>query len=166
MAVDSYRYLARSMQTMYQGMPAIDEPPVFAPLKKPLRQCRVALLTSAGVYLKDSQESFDLEGERREPTWGDPSFRVIPSDVRQEQVGVAHLHINSADILEDLDVVLPIRTFRKLEAEGVIGELAGEHYSFMGYQDRALAGWRETYGPQLVQRLNERAVDVLLLAPA
>lgn len=166
MAVDSYRFLPRSMHSMYQSMAAIDEPPVFAPLKKPVRQCRVALLTSAGVYLKDSQDSFDLERERREPTWGDPSYRVIPSDVRQEQVGVAHLHINEADILEDLDVVLPIRTFRKLESDGVIGELADEHYSFMGYQDRALVGWRETYGPELVRRLNERAVDVLLLAPA
>ena len=96
----------------------------------------------------------------------DPSFRVIPSDAPQEQVEVAHLHINGADIKEDLDVVLPIRTFRTLESEGVIGELADEHYSFMGYQERALAGWRETYGPELAKRLNEQAVDVLLLAPA
>lgn len=166
MPVDSYRYLPRSMRAMYENVAPLDEPPVFAPLRKPLRQCRVALLTSAGVYLKDSQPPFDVERERQEPTWGDPTFRVIPADVRQDQVGATHLHINTADILEDVNVVLPIRAFRRLEAQGVIGELADEHYSFMGYQERSLASWRTLQGSQLAAHLKERAVDVLLLAPA
>ena len=123
-------------------------------------------MTSAGIYLSDSQEPFDTEREKREPTWGDPTCRVIPSDVRQEQIACSHLHINHADILEDVNVVLPIRAFRTLAAEGAIGALAPEHYSFMGYQDRGLASWRTVQGPELAARLKERAVDVLLLAPA
>ena len=166
MAVDSYKYLPRSMRVGYESTPPTDEPPVWAPLPKPLHRCSIALLTSAGIYLKDSQEPFDTERERREPTWGDPTYRVIPSDVRQEQVGCSHLHINHEDLLEDVNVVLPIRAFTKLADEGAIGSLAPEHYSVMGYQDRRLVDWRTVEGPEIAARLKERAVDVLLLAPA
>jgi D-proline reductase (dithiol) PrdB len=166
MAVDSYRYLPKSMKAMYEAVPPIDSPPVFAPLPKPLSECTVALMTSAGIYLKGEQEPFDEAREWREPTWGDPTFRVIPRGVRQEQIGCSHLHINQAPLLEDVDVVLPIRAFTELEREGVIGRLADEHYSFMGYQHRAMMDWRTTQGPELAEHLKERKVDVLLLAPA
>jgi hypothetical protein len=62
--------------------------------------------------------------------------------------------------------VLPSRAFQALEAEGRIGSLAPEHYSFMGYQHRQLEDWKTVQGPELAARLKERAVDVLLLAPA
>lgn len=166
MPIDSYRFLPRSMKQGYESVPVIDEPFAWAPLTKPLNRCTVALMTSAGVYLKDSQEPFDVERERREPTWGDPTFRVIPSDVRQEQVGATHLHLNTADMLEDVNVVLPFRAFKQLESDGSIGALAHDNYSFMGYQDRRLEDWRNVQGPELVRRLKEQAVDVLLLAPA
>lgn len=166
MPVDSFKYLPRSMHAMYGSQPVIDEPPVFTPLAKPLHRSTIALLTSAGIYLKDSQEPFDTEREQREPTWGDPTYRVIPSNVRQDQVACSHLHINHHDLLEDVDVVLPIRAFTALAEEGRIGALAPEHYSFMGYQDRRLEDWRNVQGPELAARLKEHAVDVLLLAPA
>jgi D-proline reductase (dithiol) PrdB len=166
MAVDSYKYLPRSMRIMYEATSVIDEPPVWAPLPKPLHLCNVALLTSAGIYLKDSQPPFDTEREQREPTWGDPTYRIISSSVRQEQIACSHLHINHTDLLEDVNVVLPIRAFTQLANEGTIGALADEHYSVMGYQDRRLKDWRETQGPEIAARLKEHAVDVLLLAPA
>lgn len=166
MAVDSYKFLPRSMRAMYEATPAIDEPPVWAPLTKPVERCTIALMTSAGVFLKDSQEGFDEEREWQEPTWGDPTYRVIPRGVRQEQIGCSHLHINHTDLLEDIDVVLPFRAFETLERKGRIGRLADEAYSFMGYQERRLQDWRNVQGPELAARLKERAVDVLLLAPA
>lgn len=166
MPVDSYKYLPRSMKTMYEATPGIDGPFVFAPMPKPLAECTVALMTSAGIYLKDSQEPFDEDREWREPTWGDPTFRVIPRAVRQEQIGCSHLHINRTDLLEDVNVVLPLRAFSELEREGTIGKLADEHYSFMGYQQRGLHDWRTTQGPELAERLKEHGVDVLLLAPS
>ncbi len=166
MAVDSYKFLPRSMRAMYESAAAIDEPPVWAPLTKPVEQCTIALMTSAGVFLKDSQQAFDEEREWREPTWGDPTYRVIPRSVQQEQIGCSHLHINHTDLLEDIDVVLPFRAFAALEAEGRIGHLAEDAYSFMGYQDRRLEDWRNVQGPELAAQMKERAVDVLLLAPA
>ncbi|MEO9253953.1 MAG: glycine/sarcosine/betaine reductase selenoprotein B family protein [Tepidiformaceae bacterium] len=166
MPVDSYKYLPRSMRVMYEAVTVIDEPFAWTPLPKPLHLCRVALLTSAGIYLKDSQEPFDEEREKREPTWGDPTYRTIPSNVRQDQIACSHLHINHEDLLEDVNVVLPIRAFTQLAKEGTIGALADEHYSVMGYQDRRLKDWREIQGPEIAARLKEHAVDVLMLAPA
>jgi D-proline reductase (dithiol) PrdB len=166
MPVDSYKYLPRSMKTMYEATPVSEDPFAWTPLPKPLAQCTLALMTSAGIYLKDSQPGFDEEREWANPEWGDPTYRVIPSDVRQEQIGCSHLHIAHDDLLEDVDVVLPLRAFKQLAAEGAIGSLADEHYSFMGYQDRRLLDWRNTQGPELAARLKERSVDVLLLAPA
>lgn len=166
MPVDSYKYLPRSMKLMYEGTPPTDEPFAWAPLPRPLNKCTVALMTSAGIYLKDSQQGFDEEREWANPEWGDPTYRVIPSDVRQEQIACSHLHISHDDLLEDVDVVLPLRAFKQLASEGSIGALADEHYSFMGYQDRRLLDWRNTQGPELAARLKERKVDVLLLAPA
>lgn len=154
------------MRAMYESTPMSDEPPAWTPLPRPLSRCNVALMTSAGIFLKDSQEGFDEAREWANPDWGDPTYRAIPRDVRQEQIGCSHLHINRTDLLEDVDVVLPIRAFTALEGEGRIGSLASEHYSFMGFQERKLLDWRNTQGPELAARLKEQAVDVLLLAPA
>ena len=165
MTVDSYKFLPRSMKTMYEATDVADLAPVWTPLPKPLHRCTVALMTSAGIYLK-GQEPFDEEREKQEPTWGDPTYRVIPSDYRQSDVACSHLHINHDDLLEDADVVLPVRAFERLASAKVIGSLAPEHYSFMGYQDRKLVDWTTVQGPELAKRLNERAVDVLMLAPA
>ncbi len=165
MVVDSYKFLPRSMKVMYESTTVDELEPAWAPLPKPLHRCTVALMTSAGIYLK-GQPPFDEEREKREPTWGDPTYRVIPTDVRQEDIACCHLHINHDDLLEDVDVVLPIRAFKRLEAARVIGALAPEHYSFMGYQERKLVDWTTVQGPELAARLKERGVDVLLLAPS
>jgi D-proline reductase (dithiol) PrdB len=166
MAADFYKYLPRSMKAMYESTAVLDAPAVFQPLPKPIEQCTVALLTSAGVYLTDTQEPFDLDGERKKPTWGDPTYREIPSDVDQSRIGHAHLHINGADILEDVNIALPFRAFKTLEAEGAIGALAPVAYSFMGFQENNAKSWDEVQGPELGAKLKERVVDVLLLAPA
>jgi hypothetical protein len=131
----------------------------------PLNKARVALLTSAGLYLKEQQESFDLERERREPLWGDPTFRVIPRYVRQNEIAISHLHLNPQDTLADFNVALPLQVFARFEEEGKIGSLAENNYSFMGYQGRSLEAWRDVYGPELAKRLKNDHVNLLILAP-
>ncbi len=166
MSVDSFMYLPRSFRSEYETVADPPEAPVWAPLGTPLAAATVALLTSAGLYVRGEQEPFDLDRERAEPLWGDPTFRVIPADVRLQQVGAAHLHINTGDLEADFNVALPIRAFGELAAAGVIGAVADEHYSFMGYQERTLREWRHRYGPELVGRLEDGHVDALVLAPA
>ncbi len=166
MPIDSFKWLPRSIAGYYQAMQVPEPAEIpWTPLHKPIEQCRFALVTTAGLYLQDQQPSFDLDRERREPFWGDPTYRAIPSDVRQEQIGIAHLHINTEDIQADVNIVLPVHRFQELAEAGEIAAVAPHHYSFMGYQQDN-AQWRERYGPEVAQRMIEEEVDVALLAPA
>jgi D-proline reductase (dithiol) PrdB len=166
MPVDSFKYLPRSFRAGYENVGFQAETPAWTPMKKPIDRARIALLTSAGLYLKDSQPPFDVERERREPLWGDPTYRVIPRTVRQDELGAEHLHLNTRDFLIDFNVALPIRAFSQLEAEGAIGSLADEHYAFMGFQAGGAAEWRTHYAPEVAHRLQDAEVDALVLAPA
>jgi len=164
--IDPYKFLPRSMIPEFRAFP--HQPGAPPPVRpgKPLGQARVALLTSAGLYLKGRQEPFDLERERNQPTWGDPSYRIIPQHVKQEDLGVAHLHINPDDILSDFNITLPIEVLEEFARQGVIGAVAQRHYSFMGYQGVSVDAWRERYGVELAKQLREDRIDLLILAPS
>jgi D-proline reductase (dithiol) PrdB len=166
--VDSYRFLPRSFRPLYEGRGPFpgEEHPVWAPLAKRLSQSRIALLTSAGIYMKESQPSFDLDGERARPDWGDPSWRPIPAAAERAEVGVAHLHINDADVIADPEIALPMRLLAQLAGEGVVGSAAASHVAVMGFQDRALSDWRQTTAPQIAAHLRDQGADALVLAPA
>jgi D-proline reductase (dithiol) PrdB len=166
MVVDSYKFLPRSFRTGYEQRNFLADEPVWTELARPVTDATVALLTSAGLYVRGEQPPFDVEREKQEPTWGDPSYRLIPRDIRQDQVGAAHLHINTHDVLEDFNISLPIRAFNQLEARGDIGALADEHYAVMGFQERGLEHWRIETAPEITRRLHDADISALVLAPA
>ncbi len=151
---------------MFEAEPQFDHEPVWSELTKPLADARVGLLSSAGMYLADTQEPFDVERERREPTWGDPTLRMIPNDVEQQQIDATHLHINTADILVDFNISLPVARLNELVAEGVVGSAAPEHFSVMGFQEDGAEVWRTEIGPDIAARCHAAEIDVLILAPA
>jgi D-proline reductase (dithiol) PrdB len=167
MQVDSYRFLPRSFRPMYADAQPLDgeTDTVWTPFEGRLAGATIALLTSAGLYRKDSQPAFDGDRERREPTWGDPSWRAIRRDTRQGDLAMLHLHVNPADILADHEVALPLRALDRLVADGVVGASAPTHLSVMGYQAAGLRVWRERTAPELVARLRDDSVDGVVLAP-
>jgi len=166
--VDSYRFLPRSFRPLYEGRGpfAGEEAAVWAPFEKRLAASRIALLTSAGLYLESSQPAFDTWREQNEPEWGDPSWRSIPANADRAEIGVAHLHINDSDIRSDPEIALPARLLDQLVAVRVVGSATPEHLSVMGYQDRSLEVWRQKTAPELVARLRDQQADGLVLAPA
>ena len=163
MIVDSYRFLPRSFRPIYEDPQPDGIDPVWTPFEKRLSESRIALLTSSGMYLEGSQDSFDLEREEAEPTWGDPTFRAIPTPM--EAFGLAHLHISHDDILADPNIALPVDRLAEAAASGVIGEVAPQHVSVMGFQGASLKGWREIAAPGIIDLLHRDAVDGLILAP-
>lgn len=68
----------RIMEAWIAREPAREIP--WCPLPRPLPEATVALVSSAAVALATDQP-FDQDGERRNPWWGDPSFRVIPREL-------------------------------------------------------------------------------------
>ena len=165
MVVDSYRFLPRSFRPHYEGRGPFrgEDAPVWTPFAKRLSEARIALLSSAGLFVQGTQQPYDTTREKAEPEWGDPSWRSIQQD---SELGVAHLHINTADIEADPEIALPRSTLAALAEEGVIGAPAGRHFAVMGYQHRSLAGWRERTAPEIVAALRDDHVDGLVLAPA
>lgn len=163
--IHGYKFLPKSMIPEFKDFPYQADEVVKAAPAVPLNKARVALLTSGGLYLKDRQPSFDLDHERQDPFWGDPSYRLIPRDVSPSEIAVAHLHLNHDDIVADFNVALPLEVFAEFEHEGRIGALAHDNYSFMGYQGRSTTAWRDIYGPELVRRLLADHINLLILAP-
>lgn len=166
MRVDSFAFLPRSFRPLYEGAKPADgdDQPVWTAFEPRLADSTIALLTSAGLHAT-GQEAFDAERERAEPTWGDPSWRVIPGDAPQGSLGMMHLHVNNRDVLDDHEVALPVHGLRELAAEGVVGAAAASHISVMGYQEAGLRVWRDETGPAIVEHLRSERVDGLILAP-
>ena len=168
MIVDSFKFLPRTFRPFYEGRGpfAGEEEPVWAPFEKRLAESRIALLTSAGMYLKRSQPSFDLEHEQTHPHWGDPTWRAIPASATAIEIGVAHLHINDEDLLADPEIALPMHLLGELVSEGVVGGATADHLSVMGFQETSLRDWKQTAAPELIAHLQEQDADGLILAPA
>ena len=166
MSVDSFKFMPRSIAESMKIWPYADtsgEPIPWAPLAKKAADCRVALISSGGFYCRDD-ESFDLDRERREPLWGDPSFREIPRGTAQEDVGIAHLHYENSRPLEDFNCMFPMGALEDLLAAGEIGGISDYHLSIMGYQPRAGTLVNKT-APAMAQRLQEMDVDLVFLSP-
>jgi len=166
MAIDSYRFLDFASRQIMKAWAARQEPGVipFTPLEKPLSECTMALVSTAGVARNDDRP-FDQEGERRDPWWGDPSVRAIPLGTTEKDVRLYHMHIDPRFGEADLDVVLPMRRLAELAAEGVVGRPAPTHYSLMGYilEPKELI---EKTAPAMAARMRAEGVDAAALVPA
>ena len=165
MAIDSYKYVDFATRQIMKAWAAREEPGVipFTPLTKPLRECTVALLSTAGIARNDDRP-FDQEGERRDPWWGDPSFRRIPLGTTEQDIRIYHLHIDPKFGEADLDVVLPMRRLAELASEGVVGRPAPTHYSIMGYILEPEELVEET-APAIAAGMRDEGVDAVVLVP-
>ena len=133
--VDPWRFTGRFLQQLLSA--AIPEQPAYqsipwAEVGKPLGKARVALLSTAGLSMKDDRP-FDMEFERRNPMRGDSSWRRLSADACSETIDANHLHIDTSYILRDLNVALPLERLRSLVQAGVVVSMADGHYSIMGF---------------------------------
>jgi len=165
--VDGFRFLPPGLTAWIKTFIPADEfdgPIPFQPLSKPLSKCTVAAVTSAGISLA-SDPPFDMEREKKEPNWGDPTYRKIPQTTSQADIRVNHLHINTSYILEDINVMLPIGHLQELAAEGIIGLAAATAYSFYGFQWQRSEFLKEAIEP-IADRMHAEGVDAAILTPA
>lgn len=136
----------------------------WKPLNKPVSETTFTLMTSAGISLK-SDHPFDVEREKREPAWGDPSSRQIPASATEQDIAVNHLHINTEYIKQDINVILPTKRFKEFENEGIIGRLAPNCYSYYGFQPNPNELLTRTM-PKVADQMRTEKVEAVLLTPA
>jgi D-proline reductase (dithiol) PrdB len=130
--------------------------PSFVRQKKPLEECRVALVTTGGVHLPE-QPRFDID----DPL-GDCSYREIPADAADLTWTHAYYRPDEG---ADLDSVFPLWTIRELAVEGVVGELNRRHFAFMGAIHDPGPLIEET-APEVAAKLADDGVDAALLTPS
>ena len=132
----------------------------WTPLRRPLAQSTLALVTTAGLHVRgDTPFITDLKG-------GDVSFRVLPIHTPAGEILQSHVSIgfDHTAFYRDINVTFPLDRLRELHARGVIGQLAPEAYSFMGALRHPRRLQEET-GPQVAERLKAAGVEVVLLTP-
>jgi len=117
-----------------------------------------ALITTGGIYLKESQPPYNTESIH-----GDPSFRKIPKNVRREELGIAHAHYDHSIAAEDFNTIFPIERFIELEREGILGKVVDTHYSFSYVNDIVPLLTKSV--PEVIRRLKADRVGVLFLVP-
>jgi D-proline reductase (dithiol) PrdB len=131
-----------------------------ARLRRPLREARVALVTTAGLRLA-GQRGFDSYLKA-----GDATFREIPSAVETRELIEDHKSpsFDHSGILADPNLAFPLDRFRELVADGRIGELNHRHFSFMGsiVNPRRLI---ERTSVEVAELLRSDGVDAVLLTP-
>jgi D-proline reductase (dithiol) PrdB len=136
----------------------VSEDVPWTPFKGQPSEKTIALVTSGGLYLKDSQPAFEAESIH-----GDPSFREIPRTVRPEDLGIAHPHFDHSLAEQDVNTIFPIQRLIELEKEGVVGKVADTHYSFSYVNDVARLLTESV--PKVIDRMQSERVDILFLVP-
>lgn len=153
--------LSAVQRRMLEFFPCLefDDTP-WTPLDKPLSQCRAAIVTTAGLHLRDDKPF------NRDQPGGESSYRIVPGAADPADIVQSHFSIgfDRTAIYRDINITFPIDRMRELAARGVIGSLAPNHYSFMGaLRDCTVVA--EQTGPEVAQRLKAEGADLVFLTP-
>ena len=131
----------------------------LARLTKPLSECRLAFVSTAGVQPRGSVP-FDTV----HPV-GDYTFRRVPSASRVADLEIHQLKYPTAGANRDLNVIFPIERLQELAAEGVIGGLTEHFFSFIGY-NMDPERLERTLAEDIATAVSEEGADIVLAAPA
>ncbi|HEY4641022.1 MAG TPA: glycine/sarcosine/betaine reductase selenoprotein B family protein [Thermoanaerobaculia bacterium] len=131
------------------------DPVPCAPLRKPLRDARIAIVTTAGLHLP-TQQPFD-----NEKRGGDTSYRVIPNDADVSSLLEAHRSetFDHAGVRSDPNLAFPLDRLHEMQLN-----LAPRHLSFMGSITAPNRLIKES-APEAAQLLVDDGVEAALLVP-
>ena len=137
----------------------IDPVPCTA-LKRPLSECKVGLVSSAGFVLPD-QEPFDqdLRG-------GDWTYREIPDGIDPQTLIESHRSetFDHEGVQSDPNLAFPLDRLHELAEAGEVGSVNQRHFSIMGSISAPGRLLKNTV-PKIVSAFVEDQVDVALLVP-
>jgi D-proline reductase (dithiol) PrdB len=131
------------------------EPVPWAPLRKPLRDAKVALVSTAGLVPPD-QQPFD-----NDVSGGDWSYREVADSVAVATLIDAHRSASyeHAGVRADPNVAFPLDRLHELH-----GPLNHRHFSFMG-SITAPGRLMQRSAPEVAETLVADGVDAVLLVP-
>jgi D-proline reductase (dithiol) PrdB len=127
----------------------------WSPIRKPLAESRVALLSSAALRLVHQEPFVPRE---------DLSYRRIPADPAAGELVIDHHSGIGRVPRHDPEMIFPRSALAKLCARSVIGTPTPYFFSFMGGLRRAREIESEL-APELASELGAAQVDLALLVP-
>jgi len=121
----------------------------------PLKERRVAIVTTSGLHCR-TDRPFRLDP--------DDFYRVIPGTVGANDLIMSHIaaSFDRSGYQRDWNVVFPLDRLRELEEEGIIGSLAGYHYSLSSAHQ---AEEFETPVKEIAEMLKKDKVTAAVLTP-
>jgi D-proline reductase (dithiol) PrdB len=123
----------------------------YTPLRRDLKECRIALVSTSGAYVEGMQPFTD----------NDISFRLIPNDTVTNNIRFVPGHFDTAPGAQDPNVMFPLDRLRELLAAGEIGKLSEQHIS-MGLTTE-LRKVKEVVSWEIAATLMKFRPDVVLL---
>ncbi|HEX2943190.1 MAG TPA: glycine/sarcosine/betaine reductase selenoprotein B family protein [Rhodopila sp.] len=152
-------YAAIGYTTPYRWGHYIEAP--FTPLRKPLSQCKVALITTAAPYQPDKGD----QGPGA-PYNGSAKFYAVYSgdtaqdhDLRISHIGYDRVHTTATDS----GTWFPLPALRRAVANGLVGGLAKRFHG--APTNRSHRVTVETDAPEILRRVQEDGADVAILVP-
>ncbi|MCX7142331.1 MAG: glycine/sarcosine/betaine reductase selenoprotein B family protein [Proteobacteria bacterium] len=149
-------YLSKGYDKPYKWAHFEDVP--FTPLKKPLAESKVVLISTSEIEVRGAEQP---EGDDKSNVGG---MYSIPSNVSKEQLySPSHSYDRVATTLEDVDAFYPTSALHAAVKSGRIGGLAARfHGVYNAYSQRRT---RERDAMEVLNRCREDGVDVAVLVP-
>lgn len=152
--------LWHTINERYPGsMISKDDPVPLAQLRKPLRECRLTFVSTAGVQPKGS-----IPLDTVHPI-GDYSFRRVPSTAKPANLEIHQIKFPTVGAHRDLNVIFPIERLQELVAEGALGGLTANFFTFIGYNmdpDRV----ERDLAMSIADAVEGESADIALMCPA
>ncbi len=120
----------------------------------PLSQRKVALISTAGLHLRNDRP-FGL---------GAADYRLIPKGAASADLVMSHISTNfdRTGFQMDHNLVFPLERLCELEEQGFIGSVADYHYSFMGATDPEQM---QDTAKNVAEIMKKEGVNAVLLVP-
>jgi len=142
---------------------AYNEDISFTPLKKPLSESRVTLVTTASFVLLDEAGS-PLEEELGVIGTNELEVFTVPSDWSPDRIlSTSTDHDRYQTNMEDVNAFFPTARMQEFLNQGTFGSLSKNYYRTLpNYSHRKTT---EVDGPEILRQCREDNVDVALLTP-
>ena len=123
----------------------------YTPLKRELKDCRIALVSTSGAYAEGMPPFTD----------NDLSFRLIPADTDTRKIRFVPGHFDTSKGAEDPNIMFPLDRLRELVTAREVRTLADHHIS-MGLTTE-LRKLKETVSWEIAETLMKMRPDVVVL---
>jgi D-proline reductase (dithiol) PrdB len=91
----------------------------YTPLKRGLKECRIALVSTSGAYVEGMQPFSD----------NDLTFRLIPADTDTKKIRFVPGHFDTTKGAEDPNIMFPLDRLLELVESAEIGSVTASHIS-------------------------------------